>query len=95
MSDLISREEAFKVLSEYYHQRTEIQHYALREALSRVPSVESKTAVWIGEGDGYADGNVVLDMWYCSNCDYCYEDDEKPNWNFCPNCGARMEGEEE
>lgn len=59
-----------------------------------MPSAEPKKAVWIGEYDGYADGNVVIDNWYCSNCDYCYEDFEKPDWNYCPNCGAKMEASE-
>ena len=90
MSDLIRRDAAYNVLTEYYNHRTEVQHANLRLALDRVPSAE-KTGRWIGEGDGYADGNIVLDMWYCSNCDYCYEDDEKPDWNYCPNCGAKME----
>jgi len=46
---------------------------------------------YIGEYDGYADGNPVCDMWYCSVCGCCFEDwDEKPTYNFCPNCGAKM-----
>lgn len=45
---------------------------------------------WIGEADGYADGEFVYDTWYCSNCDYAVDDDEPPTWNFCPNCGAHM-----
>ena len=50
---------------------------------------------YIGEYDGYADGNPVCDMWYCSVCGCCFEDwDEKPTYNFCPNCGAKMEGGE-
>lgn len=48
---------------------------------------------YIGEYDGYADGNPVCDMWYCSVCGCCFEDwDEKPTYNFCPNCGAKMDG---
>ena len=47
-------------------------------------------AHWIGEADGYADGKPACDVWYCSNCDYCYDGDKKPNWNYCPNCGVRM-----
>lgn len=47
---------------------------------------------WIGEADGYADGELVYDTWYCSNCDYAVDDDEPPTWNFCPNCGCRMKG---
>lgn len=37
---LISRKKAYEVLTDYYHQRTEIQHIALREALDRVPSAD-------------------------------------------------------
>lgn len=36
---LIDADEAFRVLSDYYHHRTEVQHDALREALNRVPEV--------------------------------------------------------
>ena len=38
MSDLISREKAYVVLTEYYHHKHFSQHVALREALGRVPS---------------------------------------------------------
>ncbi|MBQ1291031.1 MAG: hypothetical protein IIY28_06750, partial [Lachnospiraceae bacterium] len=34
---LIDADEAFRVLSDYYHHRTETQADALREALERVP----------------------------------------------------------
>ena len=40
MSDLISKEKAYKVLTEYYHHKTEMQHKALREALDMVPSAD-------------------------------------------------------
>ena len=38
--NLISREKAYEVLSDYYHHTTELQHKALREALDMVPSVD-------------------------------------------------------
>ena len=47
---------------------------------------------WIGEADGYYNGELVYDTWYCSNCDYVVDDDEPPTWNYCPNCGADMRG---
>ena len=52
-------------------------------------------AYWIGEGDGYADGEMVYDVWHCSNCDYTVDegDNEPPQYNFCPNCGADMREE--
>ena len=40
MSDLIDKQAAYDILSDYYHHRTEIQHKALREALDRVPTVD-------------------------------------------------------
>lgn len=48
---------------------------------------------WIGEGDGYADGEIVYDVWYCSECNHCIDDGtDDPSLlpNFCPNCGADM-----
>ena len=50
---------------------------------------------WIGEADGYYNGELVYDTWYCSNCDYVVDDEEPPTWNFCPNCGADMRGEDD
>lgn len=49
---------------------------------------------WIGEGDGYADGEIVYDTWYCSKCDHCEEGEELALPNYCPNCGADMRGDE-
>ena len=46
---------------------------------------------FIGDFDGYADGAPVYDIWSCSVCGCVFEDfDEKPAYNFCPNCGADM-----
>ena len=57
-----------------------------------IQSADRPQGEWIGEADGYADGEPVYDIWYCSNCDYAVDDDEPPTWNFCPNCGCRMKG---
>lgn len=46
---LIDKEQAYQVLSEYYHHRMPIQHKALREALDRVPVVEAIPTEWIKE----------------------------------------------
>lgn len=48
---------------------------------------------WIGEADGYADGELVYDVWYCSECNHCIDDgtdDPAQLPNFCPHCGADM-----
>ena len=54
-----------------------------------------KTGEWIGiEYDGYSDGHPVYDVWECSNCHEEHEDDYDSLPRYCPNCGARMKGEE-
>ena len=57
--------------------------------------VEVKHGEWTGEADGYADGKLVYDVWYCSECNYCIDngtDDPELLPNYCPNCGAKMDG---
>ena len=46
----------------------------------------------IAEGDGYADGEMVYDSFYCQSCDYHMEDYEVKN--YCPNCGQAIDWEE-
>lgn len=103
MSDLISRQKAYEVLTEYYHHRTIIQHEALREALDKVPSAEPERhrGEWIDEKI-----NSYTSRTYCSECGssapFVYESDdyygnhahgETAKTKFCPNCGADMRGD--
>lgn len=48
---------------------------------------------WVGtQYDGYADGSPVYDVWECSECRAEYESEgDPPPYNFCPNCGAKMD----
>ena len=55
--------------------------------------LERKKGEWIAEGDGYSDGGIVYDTWYCSKCDHCEEGEFLALPNYCPNCGADMRGE--
>ena len=101
MAEYIKKEDAYRTLSDYYHHSTDNQHMALREALDRVPAadvVERKAGRWCADYD-YAeydfDGSTPLpeprkfqDGWQCSLCGR-YSPSET---NFCPNCGAKMEG---
>ena len=41
------------------------------------------------EGDGYADGKMVYDIWICPNCGTKYEVDYD-DYDFCPKCGQRI-----
>lgn len=42
------------------------------------------------EGDGYADGAMVYDVWRCPNCDRAYEVDSD-DYDYCPNCGQKLD----
>lgn len=68
--------------------------FALDKAIEAL-STDRPTGMWIGEGDGYTDGSIVYDAWYCSECDHCEECEELALPNFCPNCGADMRGADE
>ena len=47
----------------------------------------------IFEGDGYADGEMVYDTWFCPNCNKDYEVDYD-DYDFCPNCGQAIDWSE-
>ena len=66
------------------------------DAIRRIGTLKPvRYGSWQGEGDGYADGYPVLDVWYCSECGYCIDDGtDDPSFlpKYCPNCGADMRG---
>lgn len=56
---------------------------------------EPKTGEWIGtEYNGYADGNPIYYEWECSECGCVIEEEGRPTYNYCPQCGADMREEE-
>ena len=59
--------------------------------LASLPSAqpERKTGRWIPQKDKWGDYVTTVDGYVCSECNNfdCMEE------NYCPNCGARMEGE--
>ena len=91
---LIDADEAYKVLTDYYHTRTPIQQLALKEALARVPTIDVEPirhGKWIKE-------NIVLTSlppkgrWHCSRCGSINDGyDESVLTPYCPNCGAKMD----
>ena len=57
---LIDADEAYKVLTDYYHHRTEIQHKALKEAIERVPTVDAVEVV--------AKNETTTEVVRCKDC---------------------------
>ena len=85
MKDLIERQAAIDaVLSvipydEYWKEEVE-------KAINTLPSAqpERKTGKWIHGRDG----------WECSGCRCLVEEENKPPYNFCPQCGTYVRGDE-
>lgn len=50
---------------------------------------------WMGSADGYADGELVYDIWECSQCGYVIDEEDDPDMlpQFCPKCYAAMTDE--
>lgn len=121
MERLIDADEVYKVLTDYYNHRTEIQHKALKEAIERVSIVdidaitESHERIGYDRGfrDGYAqatsevkhghwievqrihekDHTAICECSLCGDTVWVY--DGQRAWNYCPNCGAKMDEVEE
>lgn len=44
----------------------------------------------IGKEWIYGHWVTYYEDWHCSNCKVVFEQEEKPKYNYCPNCGAKM-----
>ena len=52
---------------------------------------EALCGEWQGEADGYADGELVYDVWRCGDCGHVEETDDPDLLpRFCPSCGRAM-----
>lgn len=70
MERLIDADEAYKVLTDYYHHRTEIQHKALKEAIERVPTVDAVEVVRCKDCKYYSEDGWGYGNCYRPNVDY-------------------------
>lgn len=84
MSDLISRQDAIDEIKALYEWHDTVTEDRILDHLRRLPSAEPKTGEWTNAG--------VLTV-HCSNCKSEFHELEA--MNYCPNCGARMNGGEE
>ena len=66
--------------------------------IARFPTIEAEPVRhgrWVPFSyDGYADGYPVYDEWECSECHFVCEGEGEPQLNYCPNCGAKLDGGE-
>ena len=92
MSDYIKREDAKRGLCEWATNLLDPRFLIKDDAmcvLDNIPAAEVAPVVhgrWISDGDGYH---------WTYNCSICAWKDGYPfneRHNFCPNCGARMDG---
>ena len=87
MSDLIKREDAIKVVDSY------IGTDPIVEELKKVPPAEPKQGEWIAYKG--MQPPEFHGKHYCSNCYHAIHLASNGNvYNYCPNCGARMEDRE-
>lgn len=101
MADFIRREDALFALRKAERGGSMTALTRLERAYAEIremPAADVAEVVygqWEGEGDGYADGEIVLDVWHCSQCGYCIDDgtdDPARLPKYCEGCGAKMDG---
>lgn len=94
--DLISRQAAIDFIKEHSYpvryDNTSIEQgmtvTGIEQALNEMPSIQpnQKTGRWEHDGGHFAN------RWLCSQCGYKFYF-EKSEAKYCPNCGAKMESD--
>lgn len=94
MSDYISRADAIAYIDRVIKSglgRYKSLNY-IRKYISALPSADAVHGEWIKttSGNGWNEWYVLK----CPLCDATIEDKQNRKWeyNYCPNCGARMKG---
>jgi len=64
---------------------------AVKDRISELPSAEPKTGKWIREVLGSTSGYGTTVMYQCTNC----EKMSISKYKFCPNCGTKIEREDD
>lgn len=89
MSEYIKREDAIQAVDKSMHKDVAI------DSIKHIPSADVEPVRhgrWVRESvgsDNSSEGYFKISMAECSECGTCVMG--KPN--YCPNCGARMDGE--
>lgn len=108
MSDLIDSKMLIlrlKAIRDYYGTKTAEERagrggvVACICAVHDFPTVDAEPVRhgrWIPiEYDSYADGAPLWNKWECSECYHEHNGEEDTLTDFCPDCGARMDGDGE
>ena len=89
----IDRELAFDMITDLAGMATTKAAYAAiwksAKQLNKVPTADVAP---VRHGHWVKEKPDVLIHWHCSVCKNCYYLEE-PNANYCPNCGAKMDGD--
>ena len=105
MSDLISRQAAIDALRASNSKYTcfmEMEMYTDDDAVEAIEALPSATPRQkIGRWEhgkeisreyrGQALVSIDYLDWHCSNCHCVVEQSIMPKWDYCPNCGAKIE----
>lgn len=93
MTRLIDADELLNEMERDKEFRLVIPASKVRAAPTIDPESLRPRGTWEGTADGYANGELVYDTWTCSECGYTVDTDDPDDLTeFCPNCGAKMEG---
>lgn len=94
----MNEKEVIKVLKRFYpteivlksdstgmiHENKEALDIAIESVKKQIPM-----QVYL-QGDGYSNGELVIDTAICENCNAHYEIDSE-HYKYCPNCGQRLD----
>ena len=100
MAEYIEREAAKDAMTSKFNEDVEMYGVEIPECfdsetanniLDALPAADVKEVVhgeWLPIIDANEDGSPYQSGVYCSECGHC----DVSEYNFCPNCGAKMEG---
>lgn len=91
--ELEKRKFTIEDLQEYMKFEDELvnKNFTFRSVIeAREKQIAKKPYIW---GDGYYNGELILDMYDCPNCEKSYEI-EFDKYDYCPSCGQKIDWSE-